>query len=860
MPIQRKDEGHPVQSESSNDKKNEPVLLIQEGADRQPIQSDNSSYKEHDPILPIQQEVDRKILQSDGSLVKENDPKLRLRREGDVQHPSPSTSSNVGTIECSNITTLDVGDYVGIFVNDLAKKNLLLYPWVPPKNYNFPYSVHNKKGKMEKRYASEKHLNNFNWLVFSDSKQGYFCKYCPFFVNAGVGGYAKNVPLIKLVSQPLNNYAKLLGEDGALLKHEKSEYHKHAVLAAKDFLKVCNNPEVDVANQVNSHRLNQINENRARLKPILESVIFLGQHNIAFRGHRDDGPLNLNCTENEGNFRGLLKFRVKSGDVELETHLKTASARATYISKTVQNDLIECCGDEILSIILNRVRKSKFYSVLFDETTDISWISQLTLCLRYVYNKEAHEDFINFVDLYETVYNLSKSDTLNILETKVTGSSLGHVVLDTLKSLNLNLKFCVALATDGCYVMVSEAHGAVATVKEECVNAVYSPCLNHKLNLSLSKSSSVQAVRNAVGTMTEVINFFNSAKRTHVLKDVLGSQLDNLCETRWVERHEGVLQFRSDIAKIVDTLDTIASWHDINAASKAKCLKIALCESEFLIAMVCLSDILATTLQLSLFLQRVDIDVKTARDTVSDTIKLLERKRKNCDVTFKSIYDEVIGIAEELDTEIKVPRISKKQKQRENYPTDDAEAYYRQSIYVQLFDNIIVDLKSRFSDENLDLFHLSVLFPNSSVLANETALKDAVKQIAKKYSTFFEMSEGVLEKRILSELDMWKLKWERENYDSSYTVINLLKACDEDIYPVLHVLLTIFATIPCSAATCERSFSALKRLKTWLRSTMKEERLNGLALLHVHNDIKLDLDAIIDRYAKTHKHRLEFIL
>ena len=162
---------------------------------------------------------------------------------------------------------------------------------------------------------------------------------------------------------------------------------------------------------------------------------------------------------------------------------------------------------------------------------------------------------------------------------------MGHVVLDTLKSLNLNLKFCVALATDGCYVMVSEAHGAVATVKEECVNAVYSPCLNHKLNLSLSKSSSVQAVRNAVGTMTEVINFFNSAKRTHVLKDVLGSQLDNLCETRWVERHEGVLQFRSDIAKIVDTLDTIASWHDINAASKAKCLKIALCEIEFLIVM-----------------------------------------------------------------------------------------------------------------------------------------------------------------------------------------------------------------------------------------------------------------------------------
>lgn len=43
-------------------------------------------------------------------------------------------------------------------------------------------------------------------------------------------------------------------------------------------------------NQVNNQRLQQIEENRARLKPIIESIIFLGRQNIALRGHRDDGP------------------------------------------------------------------------------------------------------------------------------------------------------------------------------------------------------------------------------------------------------------------------------------------------------------------------------------------------------------------------------------------------------------------------------------------------------------------------------------------------------------------------------------------------------------------------------------------
>jgi len=75
---------------------------------------------------------------------------------------------------------------------------------------------------------------------------------------------------------------------------------------------------------------------------------------------------------NEGNFRELLKFRVNAGDSALKDHLMNASARATYISKTVQNELIECCGNVILSNICQCITNSGYYSILFDETTDLS--------------------------------------------------------------------------------------------------------------------------------------------------------------------------------------------------------------------------------------------------------------------------------------------------------------------------------------------------------------------------------------------------------------------------------------------------------------------------------------------------------
>ena len=81
--------------------------------------------------------------------------------------------------------------------------------------------------------------------------------------------------------------------------------------------------------------------------------------NIAFRGHRDDGPLNIDSPINEGNFRELLKFRIQSGDRQLKIHLDNSSLRATYISKTTQNDLINCCSDHILSVIINRIKEAK---------------------------------------------------------------------------------------------------------------------------------------------------------------------------------------------------------------------------------------------------------------------------------------------------------------------------------------------------------------------------------------------------------------------------------------------------------------------------------------------------------------------
>lgn len=225
----------------------------------------------------------------------------------------------------------DIGKVIGKTISDFDKYELLTNHWIPPGNYAYPYSEHNKRGKIEKRYASKNHLDSFEWLVLSDTKKGFFCKYCPLFTPGLTGGFKKNVSLQKLVSQPLTSFSKLLGKDGYLKIHSNNDYHNAAVQFGQDFLRTYKNPEKEISNQVFSHRLQLVEENRKKLVPIVESIIFLGRQNVPLRGHRDNGQFLFEETNNnEGNFRELLKFRVKSGDTDLENHLKNSSCRATY--------------------------------------------------------------------------------------------------------------------------------------------------------------------------------------------------------------------------------------------------------------------------------------------------------------------------------------------------------------------------------------------------------------------------------------------------------------------------------------------------------------------------------------------------
>ena len=88
-------------------------------------------------------------------------------------------------------------------------------------------------------------------------------------------------------------------------------------------------------------------------------------------------------------------------------------------------------------------------------------------------------------------------------------------------------------------------------------------------------------------------------------------------------------------------------------------------------------------------------------------------------------------------------------------------------------------------------------------------------------------------------------------------ILNYLKKRSA-IYPNVVIAYRILLTIPVTVASAERSFSKLKLLKSYLRSTMTQERLNGLATIALENDVleKIKYEDMIEDFISRNTRRM----
>ena len=120
--------------------------------------------------------------------------------------------------------------------------------------------------------------------------------------------------------------------------------------------------------------------------------------------------------------------------------------------------------------------------------------------------------------------------------------------------------------------------------------------------------------------------------------------------------------------------------------------------------------------------------------------------------------------------------------------------------------------------------------------SNNVNWREKVWSFLKFYDTDF-----VFVKDIPAELDLWERYWTKEFKGNLFTTVSdtldALNELNPYSYPTAFEALKIIAVFPSTSCSCERSISSLRRLKDYTQSTMKSDRLNGLASMYIHRNI-----------------------
>ena len=150
------------------------------------------------------------------------------------------------------------------------------------------------------------------------------------------------------------------------------------------------------------------------------------------------------------------------------------------------------------------------------------------------------------------------------------------------------------------------------------------------------------------------------------------------------------------------------------------------------------------------------------------------------------------------------------------------ETYNKVNNYLPAIDRIVSEFKSRFAENDS-----VVLCALGQILTDDNPDDEAFEEAAKVYN--------IDEDTLRSEHKMFTHM--KQSLDNTKSVSSLFKQLADkqrlNMIPELSKLMKIFAVIPATSCSAERSFSALRRLKTYLRNTMDQDRLSSLAIMAI---------------------------
>ncbi|XP_071371303.1 zinc finger MYM-type protein 1-like [Centroberyx affinis] len=564
---------------------------------------------------------------------------------------------------------------------------------------------------------------------------------------------------------------------------------------------------VNIATQLDEgHRIGvrkhneEVDKNRHILSKIIDCVKFCGAFELALRGHNE-----TESSDNPGVFRGLVDL-VASLDSVLDEHLKTATVfKGT--SKTVQNELLDCMLSVLKDYILEEVKNADYLAIQADETTDISTHCQLVLVLRYIdIHNDVQERFFEFIPLQNATADTIATALLGRLSTILPEGQEGRLI---------------AQAYDGAAVMRGATGGVQRKVKDVYENAHYVHCYAHQLNLIMQQATS---------HIPRITN--------RLLDQVVARRLPGTSTTRWNFHSRAVntvYEHKDDLLRCFQTIRDSGNF-DPPTVREAGGFVRMLEDEDFCFFLALFHKIMPHVDMLFNQLQKRNIDSVY----ITGIIQRFTNSMQTIRASIPSLREEHSGSVQQQPT-----------KKRRTLGQGE-----QQRLATEVCDTILSHAKERFSFTK-HLISATLLqgdlFPEHTVKFPDSALETTV-----------EAYPMLNKAKLKTELT---LIYENNEFKACSGALTLFQFFMENnlqgTFTETVSLLRILITTPMTTAESERCFSTLKRIKTFLRNTMTQDRLNALAMLSMEKKLIRNIpdfnNRVIERFATQKDRRAKFL-
>ena len=325
-----------------------------------------------------------------------------------------------------------------------------------------------------------------------------------------------------------------------------------------------------------------------------------------------------------------------------------------------------------------------------------------------------------------------------------------------------------------------------------------------------------------------------------------GLDLKKLCPTRWSSRHESVRAVKNRQPDIIRLLTKLSLTREKGAEGLLNRVKTL----EFTLTLVFWEKLLDKAQTVTNMLQAKNLNLGAVPAALKSFMGFLSRLESS----WETVLAEAVLQAQYAGAD-QVLRLSMARNlyrysgriRGQDLCEPSKEALFKAQIFLPSIKTCKKQLQLRFDGHNTIVSKFSCILPSAIVKSTTTDLSTAAKKLVSLYPKDLatSLAEELLDLKDMYLEDLQKIK-------SPLQLVNYLFEKDLALlYKQLITAVMLFLAIPVTVASAERSFSKLKLIKSYLRSTMTQDRVSNLAIISIEIETarRLDKNVLVKKFA-----------